>query len=245
MPTNLYLNTHIPMKIAVFASGTGTNFDRIYEKQIEYQGKGTVNYAVVDLVFSNNPDSKVVEKAKKLGIKTASLSSSRYFKILEKSADDEFLRETYDSAVISLVEYLSEPDLIVLAGYRRKLGKIFLERYKNRIINLFPGDTTKKYLVKGKPAYLQAIENGENSIRCTCYIENDSDKRFGTAIAQSEEIPLNTNGDNPEEKIRKDGEWKLFPYVVHDLIANGKVEIDDNQNIYINGQKVEESGLKL
>ena len=48
-----------------------------------------------------------------------------------------------------------------------------------------------------------------------------------------------------EEKIREQGEWKLFPFVVHDLIANGRVAIDGENNIYVDGLQTGKSGFSL
>ena len=138
---------------------------------------------------------------------------------------------------------------MVLAGYRRRLSRLFTERFPNRILNLYPGDTTKDYLVRGKIACVQALENGEKSIRCTVYLENDPETRFGTAVAQSADISLEGFGTGDgaamEEKIREQGEWKLFPFVVHDLIANARVAIDGDGNIYVDDQKAGESGFSL
>ena len=68
-------------------------------------------------------------------------------------------------------------------------------------------------------------------------------------IAQSADISLEGFGIGDvaamEEKIREQGEWKLFPFVVHDLIANGRVAIDEKNNIYVDGRKAGESGFSL
>lgn len=249
MPINLYSNINIPMKIAVFASGSGTNFEKIFERQKQLEKQNEINFAEVKLVFSNNPDAEVLKKAESLGIKAISFSSKNFFELLGQSPTDENYRKTYDAAVISLIEQYLEPDLIVLGGYRRKLSEFFINRYKNKIINLYPGDITKSYLVTGKPAFVQAIENNEHNLRCTCYIENDSTKRFGTAIAQSKKVSLKGYSENKKEdiskKIREEGEWQLFPFVVHELIANGRVKIDEDKNIYVDDKKTGSKGLKL
>ncbi|MXW44098.1 MAG: hypothetical protein F4Z56_05240 [Candidatus Dadabacteria bacterium] len=126
---------------------------------------------------------------------------------------------------------------------------MFTDRFANRILNLYPGDTTKNYLVRGKSACVQALENGEKTIRCTVYLENDPETRFGTVIAQSADISLEGFGMEDvsamEEKIREQGEWKLFPFVVHDLIANGRVAIGEKNNIYVDGRRTGESGFSL
>lgn len=247
--TPLYSDTHRPMKILVLASGRGTNFEKIHLRQIELEGNDGGNYGATEHVFSNNPEAAVLKKAETLKIETSSVSSESFFAALGKHPSDEDGRVLYDSAVISHIEKLFEPDLIVLAGYRRKLSRLFTERFANRILNLYPGDTTKGYLVRGKSACIQAIENGERTIRCTVYLENDPETRFGTVIAQSADISLEgfgiDDGAAMDEKIREQGEWKLFPFVVHDLVANGRVSIDKENNIYVDGSKVERSGFSL
>ncbi len=47
------------------------------------------------------------------------------------------------AAVIATIEEYCDPDLIVQAGYRRRLSSKFLNRYHNRIINLYPGDIAR------------------------------------------------------------------------------------------------------
>lgn len=247
--TPLYPDTRRPMKILVLASGRGTNFEKIHSRQMELEQNGQINYGTIGHVFSNDPEAPVLAKAEALGIETSSISSEKFFTDIGKPPSDEGGRVLYDSAVISLIEEVFEPDLVVLAGYRRRLSRLFTERFANRILNLYPGDTTRDYLVRGKSACVQAIENNERSIRCTVYLENDPETRFGTVIAQSADISLEgfgiDDGAAMEEKIREQGEWRLFPFVVHDLIANGRVAIDEEKNIYVDGLKAGESGFSL
>jgi len=247
--TSLYPDTRHPMKILVLASGRGTNFEKIHSRQMELEQDGGKNYGAIEHVFSNDPEAPVLAKAKALKIETSSISSEKFFADIGKPPSDEGGRILYDSAVISLIEEVFEPDLVVLAGYRRRLSHMFTDRFANRILNLYPGDTTKNYLVRGKSACVQALENGEKTIKCTVYLENNSETRFGTVIAQSADISLEgfAVGDVEamEEKIRGQGEWKLFPFVVHDLIANGRVAIDEENSIYVDGQRIDERGFSL
>ena len=247
--TPLYSDTRRPMKILVLASGRGTNFEKIYSRQMELEQGGGENYGTVEHVFSNNPKAAVLAKAETLGISTSCISSESFFSDLGKPPSDEDGRALYDSALISHIEELFEPDLVVLAGYRRRLSHLFTERFPNRILNLYPGDTTKDYLIRGKTACVQALENGEKTLRCTVYLENNPETRFGTVIAQSADISLEGFGIGDEaemeERIREQGEWRLFPFVVHDLIANGRVAIDGENNIYVDGLQMGESGFSL
>ena len=81
------------------------------------------------------------------------------------------------------------------------------------------------------------------------YLHKNAQDRFGIAIDQSSEISLRSfsisQNEEMNKKIREQGEWKLFPFVIHDLIANGKVAIDHKNNIYINGEKMSKKGLQL
>src|SRR3972149_399124 len=67
------------------------------------------------------------------------------------------------------------------------------------------------------------------------------EERFGPAIIQSNQISLEGLKEEDikeiEEKIRKEGEWIIYPFVVHHLIEKGKVGIDLEDNIYIDGTR--------
>ncbi|MGB3728501.1 MAG: formyltransferase family protein [Thermodesulfobacteriota bacterium] len=237
-----------PMSTAIFLSGSGTNFIAIYEEQKRLQKSGEKNYGRVDLVFTNVPNCYGAQLAQEYGIPVANLSSKKFFEILEKHPDNEEARDSYDAAVITTIEELCEPDLIVLAGYRRKLSGKFLKRYKNRIINLYPGDITKEYLVRGVEAWFQALTAGEDSLKCSVYMERDNE-RFGSAIVQSQPISIAGFTENDKalvnEKIRQEGEWNIFPYAVHNLIAKGCLGVDAEDNLYLEGVKLDKAGLQF
>lgn len=237
-----------PMSVAVFLSGAGSNFIAIHDEQKRLQEKGQKHYGRIDLVFTNVPNCYGAQTAEEYGISVASLSSKKFFEIIQKNPDDEEARDAYDAAVIATIEEVCEPDLIVLAGYRRRLGERFLKRYENRIINMYPGDITKNYLVRGIDAWVQALGAGEDSIKSTVYMER-FDERFGTAIIQSK--PISVAGFTKEdkalvsEKIREEGEWVILPYAVHNLIAKGCLDADQEGNIYLEGVKLDRSGLQF
>lgn len=236
-----------PMSVVVFVSGSGTNFIAIYEQELRLREAGESVYGRVDAVFTNAPRCKGAEKAREYGIPVISLSSTRYFGTLDKSAEDGEAREYYDAAVVTLIEQVCAPDLIALAGYRRRLGGGFLKRYQNKVINLYPGDITKDYLVRGIDASVQALRAGEQDIKCTVYLEKE-DERFGPALLQSEPIALKGFKERDIEslnhKIREDGEWKIFPYAVHELIAKGRAGVDGRGNLYVDGERLSPSGFQ-
>ncbi|MER3447053.1 MAG: hypothetical protein C4291_09510 [Candidatus Dadabacteria bacterium] len=244
----IYKPDNNPMSVAVFVSGSGTNLRALYEEQKRLEESGNKSYGKIRLVFTNAPNCIGAEVAKGFRIPVISLSSKSYFEILQKGADDNEARDYYDSAAIALIEEICVPDLIVLAGYRRRLGGLFINRYRDRIINLYPGDTTKAYLVRGIDASVQAIRAGEKEIKCTVFLARDGE-RFGPAIIQSQ--PISLEGFNEEnakvmqEKIREKGEWQILPFAVHHLISKGLVGIDSEDNIYIDGIKMPKEGYQF
>lgn len=237
-----------PMSVAVFLSGSGTNFIALYEEQKKLEKKGAKNYGRIDVVFTNVPNCRGAQIAEEYDIPVVGLSSKKFFEILEKDPDDENARNYYDTAAILNIEEICYPDLIVLAGYRRRLSSVFHRKYKNKIINLYPGDISKDYLVRGVDASVQAIRAKENSIKCTVYLENEHE-RFGSAIVQSKAISLQgyveSDKDLINERIREKGEWKIYPFAVHNLIAKGCIEVDEENNVYLEGVKIDKEGLQL
>ena len=113
---------------------------------------------------------------------------------------------------------------------------------------MYPGDTNKSYLEKGLPASLQALRHNDNEICCTVYLDREG-QRFGPPLAQSKPISLsNHNEENIlllDKEIREKAEWETLPFVVFDLIAKGRVSIDSEENVYLDGVKLNSSGYRL
>lgn len=237
-----------PMEIAVLVSGSGTNLLAIYDEQLRLERTGEKNYGKIGVVFTNVQDCEGAKKARDLGIPVVSLSSKSFFRILNRNPDDDEIRDYYDAATISLIESTCKPDIILLAGYRRRIGSLFFSHYKNRILNLYPGDITKSYLIRGVDASIQALRAGENYIKCTVYLDRDGE-RFGRSIVQSKPISLEGYGeqDTPrmQEKIRTEGEWRIYPFAVHHLIAKGRIGIDKHDNICLDGKRMRGEGYQF
>ncbi|NIP30606.1 MAG: hypothetical protein GTN99_10870, partial [Candidatus Dadabacteria bacterium] len=180
-------------------------------------------------------------------IPVIALSSKKFSKALNLKPDDEELRKYFDAAVISLIESICTPDLIVLAGYRRKLSSLFYKKYKNKIVNLYPGDITKEYLVTGVEAPIQALRNNETEIKATVYLEQEN-TRFGIPIIQSEYVSLKGLSEQDidliNKNIREQAEWVIYPYAVYDLIGKGRIGIDDKSNLYLDSKLINKSGLQ-
>lgn len=109
------------VNIAVLASGSGTNF----EKLVEYFSANN-DYAKIACLISDKGDSLVLKKAERLNIE-------HYF-INPRDYDN---KAAYEQQVLKVLQKHGV-HLIVLAGYMRFIGAVLLSNYDHRIINLHP-----------------------------------------------------------------------------------------------------------
>ncbi|WP_144460916.1 phosphoribosylglycinamide formyltransferase [Siminovitchia fortis] len=108
-------------KIAVFASGNGSNFQAIHDA-VE---SGKLR-AEIKLLVCDKPGAFVIERAKKAGVRVLEFSPKQY------ASKVEFETMLYEELQKNDVDY------IVLAGYMRLIGSVLLEHYPERIINIHP-----------------------------------------------------------------------------------------------------------
>ncbi|MBX9244348.1 phosphoribosylglycinamide formyltransferase [Actinotalea ferrariae] len=106
--------------IAILASGTGTTAARIMEDS----GRGLL--AEVRLVLSNNSGSGALEQARARGVPTRHLSGRTH-------PEPDML----DAAIAEALR-TADVELVVLAGYMKKLGPRVLAEWAGRIVNTHP-----------------------------------------------------------------------------------------------------------
>jgi phosphoribosylglycinamide formyltransferase 1 len=108
------------MKLGVLASGAGTNLQAILDT---VHGRDGISLVAV---ASDQSGAPALERARAAGIDTAVFT-----------ADDHPDRAARDAAVAA---WLAERDveLVVLAGYMQLLGRDFLARFPDRVINVHP-----------------------------------------------------------------------------------------------------------
>ena len=108
-------------KIAIFASGDGSNFRKIYN-QIQ---KGDIPAKIV-LVVSNNPQCGAIIFASEQGLENFIVNHTRF-----PNSD------TRDKRLLQAL-LKSEVELICLAGYMKLLPVEIVKEYQNRILNIHP-----------------------------------------------------------------------------------------------------------
>ena len=183
-------------RIAIFASGSGSNAENI----ITYFQNN--KKAEVVLVLTNNPNALVLERATKLGVATLVFNK-------QQLNDSNWAVEN--------LEYL---DLIVLAGFLWKFPEHLLETYKNKVVNVHPA-LLPKYGGKGMygmHVHKSVVENKESESGITIHYVNEHYDE-GAIIFQAKCI-INEM-DMPKDVAAKihQLEMKHFPEVVQQILS--------------------------
>ena len=109
------------LKIAILASGSGTNAQSMIDKAA--QGVLDID---IRLIAGNRPGAKVFERAEKAGIPHVCIDHKAF-------AD----RESFDREMVAAIK-ASGAEYVVLAGYMRLLTSTFLQAFPGRVINIHP-----------------------------------------------------------------------------------------------------------
>ena len=187
--------------IAIFASGTGSNFDALITAIENGDLPANVKLLVCDI-----KTAKVIEKAEKKGLPT-----------LVFSAKDYASKADYEQMIVDNLQNQGV-EWVVLAGYMRLLGETLLGAYPNKIINIHPSLLP---LYKGKDAVEQALAAGEKTVGVSIHYV-DAGMDTGTLIAQ-ESIHL-TGRETQSEVMQMvhHVEHHLYPKTLAKLFSEDK-----------------------
>jgi len=189
------------LKIGVLASGGGTNLQSI----IDRSNDGTLHGDVV-VVISNNSGVKALDRARTHGIDALHISS-----VTEGSPEDVDRRITGEMLK-------RDVDLVVLAGYMKKIGPALIETYAYRIINIHPALLPK---FGGKDMYgirvhEAVVAAGEKESGATVHVV-DGRYDHGKILVQVK-VPV-FRDDTPEtlQKRVLEQEHKVLPATINTL----------------------------
>ncbi|MDR3262319.1 MAG: phosphoribosylglycinamide formyltransferase [Tannerella sp.] len=188
-------------KIAVFASGSGTNAENISNYFSANQEIG------VSVLISNNPHAGVHARMSRLGVPSVTFSKQEFAEggpVLEK-----------------LAEYAI--DWVVLAGFMNKIPEKILDKFPGRIINIHPA-LLPKYGGKGmygRHVHEAVVAAGEKESGITIHYVNENYDE-GAIIFQAT-CPV-LPADTPEDVAAKVHalEYEYYPQVIERVIIPGR-----------------------
>lgn len=188
-------------KIVIFASGSGSNTKKIV---LHFNKKNRAN---VFGIFTNNPNAKVIERAKKLNVPA-----------------EVFNRQELNEGKVLEKLNLIQPDLIVLAGFLWKFPEHIIKEYPNKIINIHPA-LLPKYGGKGMygmNVHQAVLENKEKETGITIHYVNENYDEGGIIFQKAVTIEDCKSADEIAEKIHV-LEHQYFPEVIERLLNNSSL----------------------
>ena len=188
-------------RIAILISGRGSNMEVIVKNALSGILKDCCE---VVLVLSNKKSAQGLSIANRLGIPVACIESKGK------------KRKDFDRKLVTFLKPY-KLDYIVLAGFMRILSAVFIEPYRNRIINIHPADTAQ---FKGLHAYEWAFKNKLTRTKITIHFI-DEGVDTGPIISQKE---VDLRGAKTLKDIEKRGlkvEHKFYSEVLRNLFTNG------------------------
>jgi phosphoribosylglycinamide formyltransferase-1 len=192
-----------PFRIAVLASGAGTNLQAILDR---VHGRNGIE---VVAVASNRPGATALERAGGAGVEA---------RVFERTEDRD--RAARDAAIAEWLEQ-EGVDLVVLAGYMELLSPQFVGRFPDRIINVHPALLPS---FPGLDPIGRALEHGVTVTGVTVHFVDDGVDSGPIILQRPIEVPYTRDRSQLEEQIHR-LEHELLPEAIR-MIAAGAVSVD-------------------
>ena len=184
-------------KLAIFASGSGSNAENICNYFSEHSDIEVV------FIYTNKQDALVVKRAEKLNIPIIFITKTElhHFNNLHK---------TLQNAKI---------DVIILAGFLLKLPAIMVEKYHNRILNIHPS-LLPKYGGKGmygNNVHKAVLENKETESGISVHFVNQNYDEGKLILQERCSVSENETLNTLVAKFHK-LEQKYFPIAIEKVL---------------------------
>lgn len=185
------------IKIAIFASGSGSNAQKISEYFSDVKG------VEVSLIVTNNPNAYVLERARQLNIPSNIFNRESFYKT------EDIVSELKSKQI----------DFIVLAGFMWLVPKYLVEAFPNKIVNIHPALLPK---FGGKGMYGDHVhkavkEAGESESGITIHYVNEAYDE-GNIIFQAKcKVDESDTPDSIAEKVHA-LEYEHYPKVIESVI---------------------------
>jgi phosphoribosylglycinamide formyltransferase-1 len=208
-------------KLGVLVSGSGSNLQSI----IDNIKSGYIE-AEIAVVLSDNKDAYGLSRARDNAIPVETVD----FKSFAKRTD-------YDGHVVEILKSY-DVDVVILAGYMKVVTKVFVDAFKNKIINIHPALLPS---FPGLHVQKKAIEYGAKFSGCTVHFV-DEGVDTGPIIVQAV-VPI--LDDDTEESLAKrilSQEHKVFPLAIR-LYVQNRLKIEARRVVITPPISVEESAI--
>ncbi|MDE6691292.1 MAG: phosphoribosylglycinamide formyltransferase, partial [Clostridia bacterium] len=195
-------------RIAVFASGGGTDFQSVIDANEKNK------FCEIAYLIASKDGIGAIDRAKKHGISTAVFAKQDYPDLEKLYAELTYLLN------------INRVDYIVLAGWLKIMPESFIKAFEDRIINIHPSliPAFCGAGMYGLNVHKAVLEYGAKVSGCTVHFVNEVPDG-GAIIAQT--VVKVEDGDTPESLQSRilEKEHELLPYCVKKL-CEGKIVKD-------------------
>ncbi|MCM3693342.1 phosphoribosylglycinamide formyltransferase [Neobacillus niacini] len=198
-------------KIAIFASGNGSNFQAI----IDVVKTGELE-ADIALLVCDKPEAFAIKRANAAHIPAFSFNPKDYSK---KEAYEEVILEKLTSFGV---------EFIVLAGYMRLVGPTLLGKFSGRIVNIHPSLLPD---FPGKDAIGQALAAKAKWSGVTIHFVDEGMDTGPVIVQERVQLSEKETRESLQQKIQKI-EHKLYPSILQMLLTRGEVKSDKKARTY-------------
>ena len=199
------------LRLGVLASTRATDMQAI----IDAINSKKLN-AVISVVISNKQDAYALERAQNHGIKAVFIES--------KGKE----REQYDKEVAKVLDE-NKVDLILLIGYMRILSPWFVNKYRNKIMNIHPSLLPKYAGGMDRDVHAEVLKNKEKVTGATLiFVDETVD---GGPIIMQKEVIIEENEtiDSLKAKVQKAEQEMIIKAI--DLCDKGKIKMEGRKVI--------------
>ncbi len=203
------------LRIAVFGSGRGSNFNAI-QSAIR---TGTLPHVNIVVVISNNSAAGILELARKNNVPALHLSSRQF---PEEGAYVDTLLETLRE---------QEVNFIVLAGYMKRVPPRVIEAYRNRIINIHPALLPKfgGEGMYGEHVHRAVLSSGDRESGASVHVVDEEYDRGPVVLQRTVPVLPSDSVESLSARVLKI-EHELYPEAIR-LFAEGKVSFKDRNAV--------------
>ncbi|MCP9836814.1 phosphoribosylglycinamide formyltransferase [Cyanobium sp. N.Huapi 1H5] len=182
-----------PLRLAVMASGTGSNFEALARAC----GDGRLHGQVVVLAV-NRADCGARERAERLGIPCEVIDHRR-----------QASREALDRALISLFE-AHRVDLVVMAGWMRIVTPVLIGAYPERLVNIHPSLLPS---FRGADGVGEALAAGVTLAGCTAHLVTEQVDAGPILVQAAVPVLADDDRDRLHARIQRQ-EHRILPLAV-------------------------------
>lgn len=183
--------------LVLLASGSGSNVENIYKYFADKQD------VTIQLVLSNKTNAKVIDRCNRLGIPCMTFNNSAFSKT---------------DTVLELLKKLN-PDIIILAGFIKKIPYAWIEYFRNKIINIHPA-LLPRYGGKGMYGMYvhQAIcTNKDSKTGITIHYVNENYDEGAIIFQKSVGVSPSDSAEDIAAKVQE-LEYLYYPKIIEELL---------------------------